>query len=159
MSKIEEFFEKMVESGAIKQLPSNYDAETLKIYIDYLENKNEKLRNRLEKSVELPCKVGDTVYSIEKNCDNPETKCKYFKNAYYDVDAHCEKDQEGIAYLYEDEIICDECKNHLQIKETKFDLLRIDIKTGKLLKEYCLTKESAEARLAELKGENDGTEN
>lgn len=52
MSKIEEYFENLVKNGIILQDPANYDAMTLKIYIDHLEAENAALRERLEKSVD-----------------------------------------------------------------------------------------------------------
>lgn len=71
MSKIKEFFQSLVKAGTIPQEPMNYDAATLKIYIDHLEAENAALRERLEKAVELPCKVGDKVYCIH-GMSNPE---------------------------------------------------------------------------------------
>lgn len=52
MSKIKEFFQNLVKAGTIPQEPTNYDAETLKIYIDHLEADNAALRERLEKAVD-----------------------------------------------------------------------------------------------------------
>lgn len=54
MSKIKEYFQSLVKTGTIPQEPSNYDAETLKIYIDHLEFENAALHERLNKAVELP---------------------------------------------------------------------------------------------------------
>lgn len=54
MSKIKEYFQSLVKTGIIPQSPMNYDAETLKIYIDHLEEENAALRERLKKAVELP---------------------------------------------------------------------------------------------------------
>ena len=42
--KIKEFFQSLVKAGAILQEPMNYDAATLKIYIDHLEAENAALR-------------------------------------------------------------------------------------------------------------------
>lgn len=61
--KIKEFFQSLVQVGAISQEPANYDAATLKIYIDHLEAENAELRERLERSVELP--FVPTDYHIE----------------------------------------------------------------------------------------------
>lgn len=47
-SKIKEYFQELVKEGLIPQMPANYDAETLKIYIRYLESENAELRKRLE---------------------------------------------------------------------------------------------------------------
>ena len=71
MSKIKEFFQSLVKAGAIPQEPMNYDAATLKIYIDHLEAENAALRERLEKALEIPCRVGDKVYCIH-GISNPE---------------------------------------------------------------------------------------
>ena len=54
MSKIKEYFENLVKNGIIPQEPGNYDAATMKIYIDHLESENAALRERLENAVELP---------------------------------------------------------------------------------------------------------
>ena len=51
MSKIKEFFQSLVKAGTIPQEPMDYDAATLKIYIDYLEAENAALRSRLEEAV------------------------------------------------------------------------------------------------------------
>lgn len=72
MSRIKEFFQILVKAGAIPQEPMNYDAATLKIYIDHLESENAALRERLEKAVELPCKIGDRFYVVN-DCP-PEIK-------------------------------------------------------------------------------------
>ena len=53
MSKIKEFFQSLVKAGTIPQEPANYDAATLKIYIDHLEAENSVLRERLDKAVEV----------------------------------------------------------------------------------------------------------
>ena len=52
--KIKEYFQSLVKAGYIPQEPMNYDAATLKIYIDHLESENAVLRERLGKAVELP---------------------------------------------------------------------------------------------------------
>ena len=52
--KIKEYFQSIVKAGYIPQEPMNYDAATLKIYIDHLESENATLRERLDKAVELP---------------------------------------------------------------------------------------------------------
>ena len=54
MRNVEEYFENLVKNKVIPQEPANYDAATLKIYIDHLEAENAALRERLEKAVELP---------------------------------------------------------------------------------------------------------
>lgn len=50
--KIKEYFQSLVKAGYIPQEPMNYDAATLKIYIDHLESENAALRERLGKAVD-----------------------------------------------------------------------------------------------------------
>ena len=71
MMKIKEFFQNLVKAGTIPQEPMNYDAATLKIYIDHLEAENAAQRERLERALEIPCRVGDKVYCIH-GMSNPE---------------------------------------------------------------------------------------
>ena len=42
-----------------------WKAETLEKENEQLKAENADLRERLEKAVELPCKVGDTIYSLD----------------------------------------------------------------------------------------------
>ena len=70
--KIKEYFQSLVKAGSIPQEPMNYDAETLKIYIDHLEAENAALRERLDKAIELPVKVGDTVYLLSQTSRCPK---------------------------------------------------------------------------------------
>ena len=49
MMKIKEYFQSLVKAGPIPQEPMNYDAATLKIYIDYLEAENAAMHKRLQK--------------------------------------------------------------------------------------------------------------
>lgn len=64
MSKIKEFFQSLVKAGTIPQEPMNYDAATLKIYIDHLESENAALRKQISKMVMPPCTLGDTLYIV-----------------------------------------------------------------------------------------------
>ena len=64
MMKIKEFFQSLVKAGAIPQEPMNYDAATLKIYIDHLEAENAALRNQISEMVMPPCTLGETLYII-----------------------------------------------------------------------------------------------
>lgn len=64
MSKIKEFFQSLVKAGTIPQEPMNYDAATLKIYIDHLEAENTALRKQVSKMVMPPCTLGDTLYIV-----------------------------------------------------------------------------------------------
>lgn len=51
MSGIKGYFQGLVKDGVLPQEPMNYDALTLKVYIDHLEAENAALRERLEKTV------------------------------------------------------------------------------------------------------------
>ena len=64
MSKIKEFFQSLVKAGTIPQEPMNYDAATLKIYIDYLEAENAALRKQISGMIMPPCTLGDTLYIV-----------------------------------------------------------------------------------------------
>ena len=48
MSKMQEYFQGLVQAGIIPQEPMNYDAASMKIYIAHLEEENEKLKERLK---------------------------------------------------------------------------------------------------------------
>lgn len=161
MSRIEEFFEKSVDAGLIPQIPMNYDAVSYKIYTGYLENKIDELtaevaelRARLEKAVELPCEVGDTIYWICKACDAP-CECKYY-TCEYPEGAECHAPSLPYGYssgvCFSDEIVNDECKKHLYVEEWKFNLRFLNPKTGKLEPQFFIDREAAEARLKELQG-------
>lgn len=62
--KIKEFFQSLVKAGTIPQEPMNYDAATLKIYIDHLETENASLREQISKMIMPPCTLGDTLYIV-----------------------------------------------------------------------------------------------
>ena len=64
MSKIKEYFQGLVKDGVILQEPANYDAATLKIYIDHLETENAALRGRLENAIEVPFVFNKKVFVI-----------------------------------------------------------------------------------------------
>ena len=64
MSKIKEYFQGLVKDGVILQEPANYDAATLKIYIDHLETENASLRGRLENAIEVPFVFNKKVFVI-----------------------------------------------------------------------------------------------
>lgn len=135
MSKIKEFFQSLVKAGTIPQEPMNYDAATLKIYIDYLEAENAALRERLEKSVELPCKVGDTIFYVQYFCD------------YKGCDSTTQQFCCGCKEMIERE----KRKEKYVICEKSFALKDFE----KIGKKYFTTREAAEARLAEMKGEKE----
>ena len=93
---------------------------------DQLGDENETLRKELEKAIELPVKIGDTVYFIPTYNGNP----------IYGV-------QKGIVQMVG--ITRQGC--HVKIRD------RADFnKTYMFGKSAFLSKEPAEARIAELKG-------
>ena len=132
MSKIKEFFQNLVKAGTIPQEPMNHDAATLKIYIDYLEAENAELRERLEKAVELPCRVGDTIYSLDR------IDLKIRENKVI-----------AITFLLSNSV------NHLEVQAHNFRGAVASYESIDFGRYVFITREAAEARLAELKGEKE----
>ena len=93
----------------------NFDYAGTLAYIKRLQEENAELRERLEKAVELPCKVGDTVYQY---------------------------DHAGNIYAS-------------RIRSIIFNTRGIAFDERAIGKSIFLTKEAAEARLTELKGEEE----
>ena len=123
--KIKEFFQNLVKAGTIPQEPMNYDAETLKIYIDHLEAENAALRKQISEMIMPPCTLGDTLYITSF----------YFGDGY---------DEAGNAVH----------TSGWQVSKTKVDEKNFYrmcdlVRNGKAF----FSGEAAEARLAELKGE------
>lgn len=122
--KIKEFFQNLVKAGTIPQEPINYDAATLKIYIDHLEAENAALREQISKMIMPPCTLGDTLYILS-----------YFFGDGYDDDENAEHTSGWQI-------------SEMKVDEKKFykmcDLVRN--------KKAFFSREAAEARLAELKG-------
>lgn len=123
--KIKEYFQSLVKAGTIPQEPANYDAATLKIYIDLLEAENAALREQISKMIMPPCTLGDTLHVISF----------YFGGGY---------DETGKAVH----------QIGWQITETKVDEKNFyrmcDLVRNK---KAFFSREAAVARLAELKGE------
>ena len=116
MSKIKEFFQNLVKAGTIPQEPMDYDAATLKIYIDYLEAENAALRERLGKAMLNRCIYYlASIWNDATMTRSQEVRCRT-------VDYVCDKFVEcnGLTLNWD---------------------------------EIYFTREAAEARLAELKGE------
>lgn len=106
-----------------------WKAETLEKENEQLKAENAALRERLEKAVELPCKIGDEVYEVHGKCDG--------KNCPYNGDYgqwRC---------IYGGKRNCNSF-----ITVNKFCYSYIP-RVGKTI---FVTKKAAEARLAELKG-------
>lgn len=133
MTGIKEFFQSLVADGVIPQEPANYDAATLKMYIAHLEAENAELRARLEKAVELPCKLGDTIYKVYDRCDR--NNCLY--NGYY---GKWRCDYEGKQ----------RCEPFISTEQFCYNYIPLINKT------VFTSKEAAEARLKEIKENNNG---
>lgn len=106
--------------------------EQLAKEIEALKAENAVLRNRLEKAVELPCKVGDTIFYVQYFCD--------YKGCNSTTQQFCC----GCKEMIERE----KHKEKYVICEKSFALKDFE----KIGKKYFTTREAAEARLAELKG-------
>lgn len=100
---------------------------------DQLEDENAALRERLSRAVELPCKVGDTIFYVQYFCD------------YKGCDSTTQQFCCGCKEMIERE----KHKEKYVICEKSFVLKDLE----KIGKKYFTTRKAAEARLAELKGE------
>lgn len=157
----------------------NYEKESLKtLYSCYGEKPNSYYSNCEEgycamekladyedleeqgRLVKLPCKVGDTYYSIEVNTDSCE-ECHFFQKGYYCDDLCTNKavrDEDGDMLInpqYSDKAFCK--KHFYEINKCCFDnvdeIFNLRKCFGKII---FLTKSEAEAKLKELRGgEND----
>lgn len=100
-----------------------------KCLIETLQSENAALRERLDKAVELPCKIGDEVYEVHGKCDGKN--CPY--NGYYG--------QWRCSYGGKRN-----CNSFITVNKFCYsDIPRV----GKTI---FVTKKAAEARLPELKG-------
>ena len=119
--------------------------------IQNLQAESAELRTRLDKAMELPCEMGDTIYTAIKNC----TRCKHYNVGWAECTApatanfDCESTHRT---CFTQDIVTDECKKHLCVAELKFDLGFLDDKTGELKPQYFIDRAEAEARLKELQG-------
>lgn len=142
------------ESYIISKPTNSLTVEELKYAMDkkYFSTREEAAESRAkrDKAIELPCKIGETIYTIIKNC----AWCQHYNvrwaecNAPATANFDCKSIHE---ICFTQDIIDDECKKHLFVAEMKFDLALLDSKTGKLLPCYFTDREAAEARLKELK--------
>lgn len=96
--------------------------------IQKLQSENAALRERLDRSVELPCKVGDTIYEV----------FKYHKPPF-------------IQQTKVEKIIVTEKGLRLKLARNSF----YETSIASLGKTLFLTEESAEARLKELQDKED----
>lgn len=108
--------------------------------------------------VKLPCKVGNTYYSIEVNTDSCE-ECNFFHKGYC-CDDWCNNktvlDENGDTLInpqYSDKVFC---KNHFyEINRCCFDNIdKIFNLREQFGKTVFLTKSEAEAKLKEMRGSN-----
>lgn len=62
-------------------------------------NRLSELEDKIEKGtlVELPCKVGTTIYQIYKDCSN----CSHFKETGWEYDCWCDFDSEESKTMFE----------------------------------------------------------
>lgn len=120
------FWHKWLGKEELKQYAKKDSKDEI---IARLQAENAALRERLDKAVELPCKIGDTVYKVHDKCDGHN--CPY--NGYYGQwRCHYEGKQRCEPFISTEQF----CYNHIPlINKTVF-----------------IPKEAAEARLAELKG-------
>lgn len=107
----------------------------------------------------LPCKVGETYYSIEVNTESCE-ECAFFQKGYYCED-FCENkivtDEDGDTLInpqYSDKVFCK--KHFYEINKCFFDNVDEIFNLRECFgKTVFLTKSEAEAKLKELRGNND----
>lgn len=120
--------------------------------ISRLKAEKAELRERPNNVMELPCQIGDTIYTVIKNC----AYCKHYNMGWAECRApatanfDCESTHR---ICFTQDIVIDECKKHLCVAELKFDLRFLNPKTGKLEPQYFIDREAAEARLKEMQGE------
>ena len=101
--------------------------------IMFLQSENAALRERLSRAVELPCKVGDTIFYVQYFCD--------YKG--------CDSTTQQFCCGCKERIEREKHKEKYVICEKSFVLKDLE----EIGKKYFTTREAAEARLAELKGE------
>lgn len=100
-----------------------------KCLIETLQSENAALRERLSKAVELPCKIGDTVYKVYDKCD-----MRYCLYNGYSGQWRCHYEGER------------RCAPFILTKKFCYSDIPFVNKT------VFVSREAAEARLAELKG-------
>lgn len=109
----------------------NFDYAGTLAYIQRLKAENTALRERLSRAVELPCKVGDTIFYVQYFCD--------YKGCNSTTQQFCC----GCKEMIERE----KRKEKYVICEKSFALKDFE----KIGKKYFTTREAAESRLAEQK--------
>ena len=118
-----------------------------------LEAENAALRERLEKAVELPCKVGDKVYGVgftdcEDSRTTDEKKKRQIFNVCMKMGGNCEKCKYRRPQI--EEFVC----THIQLGDCGIEgesiLIVGDRNENYTANNVFTTREAAEARLAEL---------
>lgn len=137
LSGIQKFFISVVKTGILPQEPMNYDGAAMKVYISYLETENAALRERLENAVEFPFRTGQELYMIDdfKHANVWKGICNGIEVKQTRIP------QRVLFYVY----VAFEDPETCTLRARKF--------TNETLNEIYTTREVAEARLAELKGE------
>lgn len=119
--------------------------------IEKLETEVAEFRERLDKAIEPPVKIGDTIHTVIKNCVCCQhyhaswAECRAPATAHFD----CESTH---GTCFTQDIIDDECKKHLCVAKLEFDLRLLDPKTGELKPQYFIDEKVAEAKLKDLQG-------
>lgn len=151
MSEIKEFFQSLVKAGTIPQEPMNYDAATLKIYIDHLEAENAAMRERLEKAITPEFKIYEDIYFIdyvnEKGYSDYTTGKLKIREAF--ITCVSQTSQTEFLYRLQPKDLPQEILNDSTIHDEWWNWRSF------YAKEIFKTRKAAEARLAELKGEKE----
>jgi hypothetical protein len=132
--------ERMTERNIVRD--GKYAILTLKCSIQEAISKLAELEDKMENGtlIELPCKVGDTIFRIEKDC----SKCSFYNEGSWDYNYWCTFDNEDTKNMFE----VDGDKDCVYtIKEFKFQ------PNLNLSENDFLTKAEAKKKLKELKGE------
>ena len=141
---------------ADEMLSTPEDTKKYEKIIAGLQAENAALRERLEKAVELPCKVGDKVYGVgftdcEDSRTTDEKKKRQIFNVCMKMGGNCEKCKYRRPQI--EEFVC----THIQLGdcgiEGKSILIVGDRNENYTANNVFTTSEAAEARLNELKGE------
>lgn len=104
--------------------------EQMRKEFDRLTAESAALRERIEKAVELPCRVGDTIYSL----DRIDLKIREYKVI-------------AITFLLSNSV------NHLEVQAHNFRGAVASFESIDFGRYVFINRADAEARIAELKGE------
>ena len=120
----------------------------LKTENQQLKDRIAKLENKIENGtlIELPCKVGDTVYEIEYNCWETCRDCSHF-STFFGMDENCDM---GYKTYPDAKKLNANCKKHeLQIEESIFSIEFYARHFNDFGKIVFTTKAEAKAKLKE----------